>query len=448
MLKSVRIKSLFNRYNYQFDFSKDSITIIAGPNGFGKTTVLNAIRDVLDDGLYHLSSIIFEEFELTTDDGKNLMFVKNNDGFFVNGQRLYVPESITYDGRSATIFTIKVKDINDLRVKYKKFFGPQQVLTVSKLQCDDIDGYTIDNLLRVNYQLLGEEIRPSIRQLLDFYSSVGNSIYCSADRLYHDYEINDGSDLRVKEYKEVIKNLPSKLNSVFALYNNEYARLSSNLDFTFVSRLSDEIKKNTEDNEDYTEKDFNADMAVINKRLDKLVGYGFLYREKMYNKKLTFNKDYKYVFKIFANNYIKKLDSLEFLTNKLDLFLKIVNSKLNNKHLIIKNGSAGFDTIIVMDGDHDIPLDALSSGEKEIIVMYYKLIFDSTRQMIALVDEPELSTHVAWQYEAIDDFEQIMKVNSALKQMIICTHSPQIIGEHWDKTIDLFEIANSNSEND
>lgn len=441
MIKSVRVKSLFNRYNYQFDFSKDNITIIAGPNGYGKTTVLNAIRDVLDDGLYHLSSIIFEEFELTTHDNKTLLFSKNDGNLFINGQRLYIPESINVDSRGTVIFTIKPKDINDLRTRYKKFYPPQQVLTVIRLQCDGVEGYTMDNLLKVNYQLLGEEIRPIIKQLLEFYDSVGNSIYCSADRLYHDFEINDGSNLKAKEYKEVIKSLPEKLNSIFTQYNNEYARLSSNLDFTFVSKLSEEIKKNTEDNEGYTAKDFNSDMEIINKRLDKLISYGFLYRETLYNKKLTFNADYKYVFKIFTNNYIKKLDSLESLIDKLDLFLKIINSKLNNKKIVLKNSLAGVETIMVFDDDVSIPLDSLSSGEKEIIVMYYKLIFDDTKQLIALVDEPELSTHVAWQYEAIDDFEQIMKVNKSLKQMIICTHSPQIIGEHWDKTIDLFNIA-------
>ena len=84
-------------------------------------------------------------------------------------------------------------------------------------------------------------------------------------------------------------------------------------------------------------------------------------------------------------------------------------------------------------------------GEKEIIIMYYKMIFESNDKIVALIDEPEISSHVSWQYEVLDDFDRIMQVNKNVSQIIVCTHSPQIVNDRWDQTIDLFEEDNKNN---
>jgi len=57
--------------------------------------------------------------------------------------------------------------------------------------------------------------------------------------------------------------------------------------------------------------------------------------------------------------------------------------------------------------------------------------------MILLIDEPEISLHVIWQEEFMADLEEIAKVRK--QQMIIATHSPQIIGNRWKHCYDLTE---------
>ena len=37
---SFEVKKLFGKFNYKFKLKKSGITIITGPNGFGKTTIL------------------------------------------------------------------------------------------------------------------------------------------------------------------------------------------------------------------------------------------------------------------------------------------------------------------------------------------------------------------------------------------------------------------------
>lgn len=55
-----------------------------------------------------------------------------------------------------------------------------------------------------------------------------------------------------------------------------------------------------------------------------------------------------------------------------------------------------------------------------------------------LIDEPELSLHVAWQKKFIDDLFNIIK-NKKIN-VIIATHSPYIIGGYEENQIDLGEL--------
>lgn len=56
-----------------------------------------------------------------------------------------------------------------------------------------------------------------------------------------------------------------------------------------------------------------------------------------------------------------------------------------------------------------------------------------------LSEEPEISLHVAWQKEVLNDLLKILKLQKIA--IIVATHSPQIIGEHWDSVVDLWDLS-------
>ena len=43
MLTSIKIEKLFDIFDYHIEFKKEGITILTGPNGYGKTTVLKIL---------------------------------------------------------------------------------------------------------------------------------------------------------------------------------------------------------------------------------------------------------------------------------------------------------------------------------------------------------------------------------------------------------------------
>lgn len=69
----------------------------------------------------------------------------------------------------------------------------------------------------------------------------------------------------------------------------------------------------------------------------------------------------------------------------------------------------------------------LSSGEKQIIIMIAHLIFEEAQKAsgIFIIDEPELSLHIAWQ----EIFVQSIMEASPNTQFILATHSPSIIAK-------------------
>lgn len=84
-----------------------------------------------------------------------------------------------------------------------------------------------------------------------------------------------------------------------------------------------------------------------------------------------------------------------------------------------------------------IDIDCLSSGEQNEIILLYNFIFQISSNSILLIDEPENSLHVEWQSVFYEELEEICNMNNI--QVIVATHSPQIIGERWEQCIDLFD---------
>lgn len=120
------------------------------------------------------------------------------------------------------------------------------------------------------------------------------------------------------------------------------------------------------------------------------------------------------------------------LTTALNSFFKETGKTISieKENIVIK----------LIDGKK-LKYQNLSSGERQIIFIFLKVINGSVNSSLILMDEPEISLHLSWQEKLL---KEITKVNKS-SQIIIVTHSPAIVMNGWlDCLTDIDSIFTKN----
>ncbi|OXJ10510.1 AAA family ATPase [Burkholderia sp. HI2500] len=84
------------------------------------------------------------------------------------------------------------------------------------------------------------------------------------------------------------------------------------------------------------------------------------------------------------------------------------------------------------DGDRLRSLSALSSGERQILIVITYLCFITKSPGIYIIDEPELSLHLTWQRRLLEGLNAVKPEES---QIVLATHTPEIVGYAPDKLV-------------
>ena len=83
-------------------------------------------------------------------------------------------------------------------------------------------------------------------------------------------------------------------------------------------------------------------------------------------------------------------------------------------------------------------LDKLSSGEKQLLIILLTVLLEDGQEYIMMMDEPEISLHISWQYELLN---WILELNPNV-QLVLTTHSPSIFSDGWgEKAIYMEDIT-------
>lgn len=177
-------------------------------------------------------------------------------------------------------------------------------------------------------------------------------------------------------------------------------------------------------------------MKIANSKFEKLNKYDLV--DFKIIKANNYEEEFSKALKIYFEDFESKYAVFEDFIDRLDLYTEIVNSRLSFKEIKITRKEG----LIVVSKDKNkstcLDLNHLSSGEKQEIVLFYELIFETDKNLLLLIDEPEISLHILWQKKFMDDLMKV--VNMGQLEVIVATHSPQIINNHWDMQIDLGEL--------
>lgn len=90
---------------------------------------------------------------------------------------------------------------------------------------------------------------------------------------------------------------------------------------------------------------------------------------------------------------------------------------------------------------NSLPLNALSSGEKQIVSIFARLYLNDGSKFIVLIDEPELSLSMDWQKRFLPD----ILGSPSCSQMVAITHSPFVFDNELDPYAGSLKITNRRS---
>jgi len=189
---------------------------------------------------------------------------------------------------------------------------------------------------------------------------------------------------------------------------------------------SSELKIDYVSTFDIKDTDVNTRETLLDKQLKQLQSdYGYYLNGLL--KKFTEN--------LSAQGNVTKEDYNKIYARKI-LFEILVNEAFKETGKVLDNNSDKLRFII--DEKTAIDADKLSSGEKQLLIILLTVLLEDGQEYVLMMDEPEISMHISWQYKLID---MILQLNPNV-QIILTTHSPMIFSDGWgDKAIYMENIT-------
>ena len=139
--------------------------------------------------------------------------------------------------------------------------------------------------------------------------------------------------------------------------------------------------------------------------------------------------------RINSNSSITKQE-LDKINERKNLFISLVNECFSETGKELSNDSTKL--VFIKDNSIGIYPKELSSGEKQLLIILLTVLLERGEEYILMLDEPEISMHISWQYKLID---MILQLNPNV-QILLTTHSPMIFSDGWgDKAIYMEDIT-------
>lgn len=461
-VRSITIVKLYGYFDKKVTFNKD-INLLVGINGSGKTSVLNLLAWVLTPSIPHLCVTEFERIELEFEfEGEEYTSIVTQD----TKTLYYTVENRTNE-----------KNYNPLKVVLR--VPPKQLINNEEHRHRALHHY-----VNLNPDLSEAETWHFLTTLLPKPVTIGLdrtkfegvqplSSYVSPydiENLMIPVEVasQTGENSPLKNVKEVA-------NNAYSIYRNKVEELNESLHNSLFMSAFDEITSSSIDELETIERISQAQIDSLHDRVTQFIlenesaDRGKLAKARM--GKERFLRQQESVKKV--NNYFKHLKSimrvaqksseskptLLYLANvsqfkkiktliaefekfdqksrdyysEIKLYLDTVNEffKDSSKRLSF-NRSLTKLVYHVLDKDgkpisRNRDIVNLSSGEKQILILFTYLKFNEKRRTLFIIDEPELSLHPKWQEEFLNAVSTLMVKNT---QLILATHSPTIVGSN------------------
>ena len=418
-VEKVRIDGFWGRMRVQCRFGGD-VNLIIGMNGTGKTTFMNILYSTLTANFDELSENEFESVEIGLIDGqsrKSIRLVRIDDEtspyqmyeYSVSRKKYKIRYFATNErGHPPSVRRRAQIESEDLRTLLSELVSLSSISVYRLRSSDEYEirerhrtivvspvDYRLGNLLRqlTQFQLqLTQRVRDVSQNLQR--KVLASILYSKEDKDAGVYSL---------EFDKAVER--RNLMAAYTQLNAVDARTREKIEF-HVDTIENTVSKLKSSSEGLLE---SADAKVDFGSLD-----AWKKTQRIIQMSLEAEED---ISKIFS---------------QLNLFISTVESFISDKKFTFESGN-----LIVKNEYGAIDHARLSSGEKQLLILFIEALLQRKKQHVYLADEPEISLHVDWQRRIIPAVKEL----NPEAQVIAATHSPEIASEYPENLIDMQDMV-------
>ncbi|MDR0960631.1 MAG: AAA family ATPase [Propionibacteriaceae bacterium] len=434
LLRKAEVKGVLDEYDHSFTIDPNyNYVILYGPNGIGKTKFLEIVYSLSkcdvralsrqpfssammeysdnsrlevtrkekqqrrhDDHDYSLYSL---SFSLIRKNGKLVKWEYEDDGFEDALQRRGIWERIN-DSLWRDMRDDEIVEIEELRSRYR-------------------------------HQSKKETYSKQPKELADFISKVP-SFLIETQRLrveqsqVRPHRPRYDSEMSYRHPTSRIIEQSIEIKKKIDDAQTEHSKITQQLDRTFPKRVLDKGPANDEIDENQIRDRYDK-QNDFRSRLGRIASVDLARELSLPEGEI--DPWPKKLLNLYLDDAEKKLIPFKELLLKIDLLEDVINRRLLNKKLSV-TGAHGLE-VVNSRTSKPIELSSLSSGEQHEIILMIDLLFSVPKGGLVLIDEPEISLHVAWQLAFIPDVRKIADQGGFC--FVVATHSPQIINGDWER---------------
>lgn len=423
------------------------LTFLIGINGSGKTSALKLILGLTSPSYNYLNQINYKFCEVMCSSNSEERDIKirseqnKDDGTF----------SLTFEYNGDSI-------VSDPMPRFLRNEGPFDIeeFSITEQRHKEIfDNYEITKKIReiATPKFLGLDRRIYEGRFIDFrFINRKYSMQSRNKRNYEGYPEPPAIDSSLEEVQMLVYDYIRKIAQRQPQISEEFKKKIFKQSFSFIGDYNlDPIPTTVgvlqERKEKVTDAVSNLGIDYLNNdvnnffsKIEDIVKQNIEYTKKFKKRKdSNFSEEYIKILRTWFNNspQLKRIDEIIDYSQEYQEEVSQLRTPIKKLEDIasnfLKEGNKSLH--IAPDGEIKVMLKnqnyanvfELSSGEKQIIIMIAHLIFEEDQKPsgIFIIDEPELSLHIAWQEIFIDSITKA----SPKTQFILATHSPSIISK-------------------
>jgi predicted ATP-dependent endonuclease of OLD family len=431
---------------FNIDFYSE-LTFLIGINGSGKTSALKLILGLTSPSYHYLNQINYDFCQVvcSSESGQKDIVLraeqdKKSNTFtikFSHKNETITSEPIIRFLRNDDNFDVEEFSITEQR--HRELFDNLEI--IKKIR--EITTPKFLGLDRRIYEGRSIDMRFRNRRM---------QMHTRQRRSFEGYPEPPAIDASLEEVQALVFDYFRKIAQRQPQISEEFKRKIFKQSFSFIADYNlDPIPSSLEQLQERREKVITAvtnlgidylnwDVKYFFGQIEEIVKQNIDYQGKEKDeKKEALDEAYFKILRTWFNNgsQLRRIDEIINYSQQYQEQITLLRSPIKRLEDIVSNflkeGNKALK--ITPDGEIKVLLKngkyanvyELSSGEKQIIIMIAHLIFEEDQRPsgIFIIDEPELSLHIAWQLIFVDSIIEA----SPKTQFILATHSPSIISK-------------------